>query len=120
MQKDEVAQILSEIGLLLDIKGENPFKVRAYSNAARIIENCPEPIERLVTENRLGELKGVGEALQQKICELVQTGQLGYHRELRASIPEGVLQMLTLPGLGPKKVKALFEKLGIQTLEALE
>ena len=78
MEKDKVAEILVEIGLLLELKGENPFKTRAYAGAARTLEGLNEPLARLVAEQRLGEIKGIGEALEQKITELVQTGRLKY------------------------------------------
>ncbi len=120
MDKDHVAEILSEIGMLLELKGENPFKTRAYANAARTLEGLNEPIERIVAENRLPEIKGIGEGLQKKITELVTTGKLVYYEELKASIPAGLPQLLQIPGLGPKKIKALHDKLGIETMEQLE
>ena len=120
MDKDRVAEILNEIGVLLELKGENPFKTRAYANAARTLEAVGEPIEKLVEENRLGQLKGFGDALQKKITELVTTGRLGYYEELKASIPPGLVEMLQIPGLGPKKVKALNDQLGIASIEQLE
>jgi DNA polymerase (family 10) len=120
MDKDRVAAILSEIGVLLDLKGENPFKTRAYANAARVIENLPEPLDQLVAEHRLGEIKGIGEALQKKITELVATGRLGYYEDLKASFPPGLFALLQIPGLGPKKVRALHETLGIDSLDTLE
>src|SRR6266446_6590614 len=120
MNKDQVAEILVEIGTLLELKGENPFKTRAYANAARILEGLSEPLDQLIAEDRLGEIKGIGEGLQKKITELVTTGKLGYYDELKASVPAGLRTMLTIPGLGPKKVKALYEKLGVETIEQLE
>src|SRR6185436_16636387 len=120
MNKDEVAQVLSEIGTLLELKGENPFKTRAYVNAARTLEGLNEPLEKLIIEERLGEIKGIGSALQQKISEMVTTGRLAYYEELKASVPPGLVSMLAIPGLGPKKVKALNDKLGIETIEQLE
>src|SRR5438874_11745424 len=111
MDKDHVAEILLEIGILLDLKGENPFKTRAYANAARALESLTEPLEKLIAENRLREVKGIGDAMQTKITELVATGKLGYHEDLKASLPEGLLTLLHIPGLGPKKVKVLYEKL---------
>ncbi|MCX8108848.1 MAG: DNA polymerase/3'-5' exonuclease PolX, partial [Verrucomicrobiae bacterium] len=120
MDKDRVAEILAEIGILLELKGENPFKSRAYANAARIIQGLEEPVEKLVAENRLGQIKGIGEGLQEKITTLVQTGRLPYYEELKASIPAGLVEMLTIPSLGPKKIKALHDKLGINTVEDLE
>ncbi len=120
MDKDEVAEILVNIGTLLQLKGENPFKTRAYLNAARAIESAGESLTKLVAENRLGEIKGIGEALQKKITELVTTGKLAYYDELKASVPPGLLAMLEIPGLGPKKIKALHDELGIATVERLE
>lgn len=120
MDKDQVAEILAEIGVLLELKGENPFKTRAYGNAARALEGLAEPLEKLVADGRLGEIKGIGEALQEKIGLLVTTGRLPYYEELKASVPTGMIAMLDVPGLGPKKVKALHERLGIDSVEKLE
>ena len=120
MDKDRVAEILLEIGTLLELKGENPFKTRAYANAARTIESLSEPLATVVAENRLGEIKGIGEALEKKITELVKTGKLAYYDELKASIPPGLIEMLEIPGLGPKKIQALNQKLGIDSVGKLE
>ena len=120
MDKDRVAEVLIEIGVLLELKGENPFKTRAYANAARTLEQLSEPLEKLISEDRLAEIKGIGSALQQKITELATTGRLVYYEELKASLPAGLLQLLQIPGLGPKKVKALYEKLKVATMEQLE
>ncbi len=120
MDKDKVAEILVEIGTLLELKGENPFKTRAYANGARTIESLNEPLAKLVAEKRLGEIKGIGEALEQKITELVETGKLKYYDELKASIPPGLIEMLEISGLGPKKIQALNKKLGIDSIEKLE
>lgn len=120
MNKERVSEILLEIGVLLELKGENPFKTRAYANAARALEQLPEALDKVVSENRLGEIKGIGAALQQKITELVTTGKLGYYDELKASLPAGLLELLEIQGVGPKKVKALYEKLGVASVEQLE
>jgi len=120
MDKDKVAEILVEIGTLLELKGENPFKTRAYANAARTLEGLHEPLERLVAEKRLGEIKGIGEALEQKITELVETGTLKYYEDLKASLPVGMVEMLDISGLGPKKIQALNKKLGVDSIEKLE
>ncbi len=120
MDKDQVAEILVDIGMLLELKGENPFKTRAYANAARTIEGLSEPLAKIVAENRLGEIKGVGEALTKKITELVTTGKLKYYDELKASIPPGLIEMLEVPGLGPKKIQALNQKLGVDSIGKLE
>jgi len=110
MDKDKVAEILVEIGTLLELKGENPFKTRAYANAARTIENLSEPLAKIVAEKRLGEIKGIGEALEQKITEMVTTGKLKYCDELKSSIPPGFLEMLEISGVGPKKKSRRFTK----------
>ncbi|HEX7861219.1 MAG TPA: DNA polymerase/3'-5' exonuclease PolX [Verrucomicrobiae bacterium] len=120
MDKNKVAEILLEIGVLLELKGENPFKTRAYGAAARSLETLSEPLARLVAENRLGEVKGIGDALQKKICELVNTGRLPYYDELKSSFPPGLFALLQIPGLGPKKVKALFENLKITCVDELQ
>ncbi|MDR3459107.1 MAG: DNA polymerase/3'-5' exonuclease PolX [Verrucomicrobiae bacterium] len=120
MDKEKVAEILVEIGVLLELKGENPFKTRAYANGARTIEGLSEPLAKLVAEKRLGEIKGIGEALEQKITELVETGRLKYYEELKASIAPGLIEMLEISGLGPKKIQALHKKLGIDSLAKLE
>ena len=120
MDKEQVAEILAEIGILLELKGENPFKTRAYANAARTIESLVEPLAKIVAENRLGEIKGIGEALTKKITEFVTTGKLKYYDELKASIPPGLIEMLEIPGLGPKKIQALNQKLGVDSVEKLE
>ncbi len=120
MNKDQVAEVLLEIGVLLELKGENPFKTRAYANAARALEALGEPLDRVVSENRLAEIKGIGDALQKKICELVTTGRMPYYENLKASFPVGLFALLQIPGLGPKKVKALFDTLKISSVEELE
>lgn len=120
MDKEKVAEILVEIGTLLELKGENPFKTRAYVNAARTLESLNEPLAKLVEEKRLSEIKGIGDALQQKITELVTTGRLKYYEDLKSSVPPGLVEMLGIPGVGPKKVKALHDKLGIESIDQLE
>ena len=120
MDKDQIAEILSEIGTLLELKGENPFKTRAYANAARALEALNEPLDKIISEDRLGEIKGVGDALQKKITELATTGKLPYYVDLKASIPAGLMEMIQIPGVGPKKAKALYEKLGLKTVAELE
>ena len=120
MDKDQVAAILVEIGTLLELKGENPFKTRAYTNGARTLEGLTEPLEKIVAEKRLGELKGFGDALQEKVTILVTTGRLPYYETLKASLPPGLVEMLELQGVGPKKVKRLYDELGVDSIEKLE
>ena len=120
MDKVQVSEILEEIAVLLELKGENPFKALAYTKAARALDTYDGDLARLVTEDRLGELPGLGDALRQKITALVTTGRLEYYETLRASVPEGLLALLEIPALGPKKIKALHEKLGIGNVAELE
>jgi DNA polymerase (family 10) len=96
------------------------LKTRAYLNAARALELLNEPLDQLIAEERLGEVKGIGEGLQKKITELVKTGKLAYYEELKANTPPGLVAMLEIPGLGPKKIKALHDELGVESVEQLE
>jgi DNA polymerase (family 10) len=120
MDREQVAEVLVNIATLLELNGENPFKSRAYLNAARALEGTSEPLATLIAENRLGEVKGIGESIQKKIHELVTSGKLAYYDELRAATPPGLVAMLEIPGLGPKKIKVLRDELGIETVEQLE
>ncbi len=116
MDKNAIADVLKEIAVLLDLKGENRFKSLAYSNAARTLETLQQDLGALIREEKLGEVKGIGAALTEKITELFQTGKLKYYDELKSSFPPGLLDCLRVPGLGPKKVKVLWEKLQIDSL----
>lgn len=120
MDKRTVAAVLDEIGTLLELKGENTFKVRAYQNAARLILALDQDLDALVREQRLGEIKGIGDALAAKITELVTTGRLAYHDTLRAEFPAGFLDLLRIPGFGPKKARTVLEALGISSIGELE
>ena len=119
MTKDQVAASLREIGTILELNGENPFKCRAYLNAARTLETSPTDLTELVRTDRLGELSGIGDALREKITTLVNTGKLPYLEELRTTIPSGLISLLDLPGLGPKKLRILRDQLKIESIEAL-
>jgi DNA polymerase (family 10) len=120
MEKEQVAAILNSIAVLLELKGENPFKARAYLAAARALESLSESLADLVSDGRLSEVKGIGQSTEKKIVELVTTGRLAYYEELRAATPPGLVAMLDIPGVGPKKIKALYDELGIDTVEKLE
>ncbi|MBI4355687.1 MAG: DNA polymerase/3'-5' exonuclease PolX [Candidatus Omnitrophica bacterium] len=119
MDNKSVAAVLEEIGTFLELKGENRFKCIAYQNAARTIDGLSTDINALVKTGQLRSVRGIGEGLAEKITELVTTGKLKYYDELRRSIPEGVLEMLRIQGLGPKRVKALWDKLHIKSLAEL-
>ncbi len=121
MTKNEIADVLAEIGTLMELKGENPFKVRAYSGGARAIEALENgEFEKLVREGKIDTLKGIGEALAAKITELHATGRLEFFDKLKASVEPGLVEMLRIPGLGPKKIVALRGQLGIASIPDLE
>jgi DNA polymerase (family 10) len=104
----------------LDIKGENPFRVRAYEKAAMVIESLTEPVEKIYREGRLTEIPGIGKSIAEKIAELIETGRLSYLEELEASIPAGVVELLKIPEVGPKTAWLVYEKLGIKSIEEME
>lgn len=120
MEVREIVGRLEEIGTLLELKGENPFKVRAYQSGARALESLEEDLDDLIEEDRLHEVKGIGKALTEKIIELRQTGELAFYDNLRESIPDGLIEMLEIPGFGPKKIRKVHESLGIETIDDLK
>jgi DNA polymerase (family 10) len=120
VSKDDVVEVLEQIAQLLELKGENVFKVRAYTNAARALETFTGDLRKVVAEERLAEIPGVGKALTEKITELVTTGELAYFTKLKAEFPPGLFEMFELQGLGPKKIAILWEQLGITSLKELE
>ena len=115
-----MARIFNEIGILLELKGENSFKIRAYYNAARAMENLQEDLEVLIRENRLTETPGFGAAIAGKILEWRNTGNIEYYENLKQTTPRGLMELLRIPGLGPKKVAALYSALGVTDLATLE
>ena len=119
MNKNAIAGILNEIGILLELKGENPFKVRAYHAGARALEALEDDLGAVIAEGRLQAIKGIGDALAKKITELQATGRLGFYEQLRTTVAPGLVEMLEIPGLGAKKVRALHEKLGISSIAGL-
>jgi DNA polymerase (family 10) len=119
MTKEEIAGVLEQIATLLELKGENPFKIRAYSNAARAIETFGGNISNLQDEEGLAKIPGIGKSIADKIKELAATGSLKYLQELRAEFPAAILQLFSISGLGAKKIKALYDKLHISSIEQL-
>lgn len=120
MTKNEIADVLIEIGRLLELKGENPFKVRAYQTGARVLQSLEEvELARLVSTNELLSVKGIGDALARKVTELYTTGRLDFFDQLKASVAPGLVELLEIPSLGPKKIKLLADKLGVTSLAAL-
>lgn len=118
--KDQIADLLESIAQMLELKGENVFKIRAYTNAARAIETYSGDLATAAAENRLGDIPGVGKAIADKLTELIVTGQLAYYENLKAEFPPGIFEMFDLQGIGPKKIKALWDKLNVTTIAELE
>jgi DNA polymerase (family 10) len=120
MTKEEIAGILEKIATLLELKGENPFKIRAYTNAARAIETFGANVSNFQDEEAVAKIPGIGKSIALKIKELAETESLKYFQELSAEFPPGILELFSLPGLGAKKIKALHEKLGVSSIEQLQ
>ncbi|MCI4371687.1 MAG: helix-hairpin-helix domain-containing protein, partial [Thermoplasmata archaeon] len=116
----EIAERFNEIADMLDILGEDTFRIISYRRAARQLESLTEDVEDLVRDGRVATIPGIGAALGEKIVEYVKTGKITYHEELRAKFPPGVLDLLRVRGIGPKKVKQLWQELGITDLETLK
>jgi DNA polymerase (family 10) len=119
MTKSQIAAVLEEIATLLELKDENPFKIRAYANAARSLETFGGNLGDLQDEEALAKIPGIGKAIAAKIKELSGTGKLTYLEELRAEFPAAILELFSISGLGAKKIKALYEKLHISSIEQL-
>ncbi len=119
MDKYQVAAVLAEIGTLLELQGESPFRSNAYHNGARAIEQLEEDLATVVREGRLDSIPGIGATLRDKITILVTTGKLPFHEELRRKTPPGLFDILRIQGLGPKRVKTLYDQLGIDSLDKL-
>ena len=119
MDKKDIVEVLERIGTMMEIKGENPFKVRAYFSGARTLQTMEEDLETVIGEERLGDVPGIGKALTEKIETLFATGELEFYDKLLASVPPGLLDLLDIPGLGGKKIKALHEQLEIDSIESL-
>lgn len=120
MRNQEVAKILHDIAVLLDIKGENRFRVVAYEEAARRIENWPEPIEEVWKNGKLEDIPGIGASIASKIAEYLATGKMSYFEELTREIPPELIELTEVPGVGPKIARLLYEQLGVRTIEDLE
>ncbi len=118
--RDTLVNTLEEIPLLLELKGANPFKTRAYRQGAEIVQNFDGDIVELAAKDELKDIKGIGPALQQKLQELASTGQLDYYNELKAEFPETLFELFELQGLGPKKIKALYDKLNVDSIASLK
>ena len=121
MTNAKIADAFEQVADLLEFQGANPFRVRAYRNLARTIRDLPEPVTAIIDDpaRDLTEIPGVGKDLAGKVEQLVHTGRLEMLEELKQQVPESVLDMLRIPGFGPKKAKAVYEQLGVKTLDDL-
>ena len=120
MGAEQIAGVLEEMAALLEITGENPFKVRAYENAARLLPGLGEELKGLVESGELQGVRGIGSGIAEKVEQLARTGRMEALDQLKSKVPPGLLDMLRIPGLGPKKVKLLFDQLDIASVDALE
>ena len=119
MDKKDIIEVLERIGTMMEIKGENPFKIRAYSAGARTLQTMEEDLGDVIEEGRLGDIPGIGKALTEKIETLYATGELEFYDKLVASVPSGLMDLLDIPGLGGKKIKVLHEQLKVDSIESL-
>jgi len=120
MNREEMAEILERIALLLELKGENPFKVRAYRQGAETVLAMEGDVVELAKNDELKGIKGIGDALRDKLGELAKTGSLGFYENLKKEFPETVFALFEIQGLGPKKIKAMYDALGVDSLEKLK
>jgi DNA polymerase (family 10) len=119
MDKKDIVEVLERIGTMMEIKGENPFKIRAYSAGDRTLQTMEEDLGEVIEAGRLGDIPGIGKALTEKIETLYTTGELEFYDKLVASVPSGLMDLLDIPGLGGKKIKVLHEKLDVDSIESL-
>ncbi len=119
MDKGEISDVLGEIATLLELKGENPFKIRAYQSGQRALDTLEEDLGTLIEEDRLGDIKGFGKALTEKIATLYRDEPLPFYDDLKASVEPGLIEMLDIPGMGAKKIKKLHDELGVDSIEGL-
>ena len=120
MNNAAIAQVFRDMADLLELKEDNPFKIRAYQKAARTIETLPEELDQVMKEGRLREIPGIGEAISQKITDLLTTGRLEAYEKLRSEFPAGIVDLMTIPGVGPKTALRLSKELGISNVDELE
>ena len=113
------AVFVEEYGVLLELSGANAFRVRAYTNAVRALETLAAPLDEMLAAGTLTEVKGIGKSVAELVAEFAETGTARAYEELRAAVPAGLLEMLRVPGLGPRKIIAIREALGVADLDAL-
>ena len=120
MTREDITQVLEEIALLLELKGENPFKIRAYRNGSDAMTAYVGDFIQKAKDNDLGDIKGFGTALASKVHQLVAEGKMEYHQNLKAEFPDTIFELFSIPGVGPKKIKALYANLGVGSVADLK
>src|SRR3954469_14429143 len=120
MRNLEIASIFNQIADLLEIQVANPFRVRAYRRAAASLENLTDNVEVLVRQGSVREIPGIGEDLAKKIAEYVERGTMAFFEDLKREIPPGMVKLVSIPSVGPKTAKALYDRFPVQSLEELE
>ena len=120
MKNLQIAQIFDNIADLLEIQGANPFRVRAYRNAKASLENLTDTVEEIATRRGLREISGIGKDLSEKIIEYIETGRIQAFEDLKTEVPIGLVNIVSIPTIGPKTAKAIFDHLGVKSVEELE
>lgn len=120
MISNKIAKIFEDLADMLEIKGENPFRIRAYRKVARNIRTLTNELEKFADEGRLDQIPGIGEGMKEKIYEILDTGRLQFYEELKSEIPPSLVKLLSVPGIGPKLAKKFYDELNIRDIEQLE
>ncbi len=120
MKNAAIAQVFQDMADLLELKEENPFKIRAYQRASHTIDDLPMELGQVMSEGKLRDIPGIGEAIAKKITELLTTGRLEAYEKLRSEFPESINSLLAIQGVGPKTAVRLYKELGVSTVDALE
>jgi len=120
MKNAQIAKIFKDIAMILELKGDNPFRIRAYEKAAFNIESLPEDLDTILDRGGIRDISGIGNDLAAKIEEIIRTNTLKFYEKLKEEIPPGLILMLDIPGLGPRTVKNIYDKLKIDTIDELE